>query len=136
MFQQFRLQLARFMEGRHGMDALSKTLLILSLVVMFVFRLIPKLQGVALFGLALFIYSIWRCLSRNQEKRYLENIRFTNIKEALRSERSVAKMRLSDRNTHRYFRCPICGTWLRVPKGKGTIKISCPHCGGSIIKKT
>ena len=41
-----------------------------------------------------------------------------------------------DRKTHRYFRCPQCRATVRVPKGKGQIRITCPHCKHQFIKKT
>lgn len=36
---------------------------------------------------------------------------------------------------HKVLRCPGCGEKLRVPKGKGKIKIKCPHCNTEFVKK-
>lgn len=35
-----------------------------------------------------------------------------------------------------FFMCEECGQRLTVPKGKGTLKITCPKCGHQIIKKS
>ena len=40
------------------------------------------------------------------------------------------------RKTHRYYKCQICKHWLRVPKGKGKIEITCPVCKYKIKRKT
>ena len=35
-----------------------------------------------------------------------------------------------------FYRCPSCRTLLRVPRGKGKIKLVCRKCGTSFIKTT
>ncbi len=40
------------------------------------------------------------------------------------------------RDTYRFYRCKQCKKMMRVPKGKGKIKITCPQCHSQIIKKT
>lgn len=30
--------------------------------------------------------------------------------------------------SHKIVTCPKCGSKLRVPRGKGTIKVTCPKC--------
>jgi transcription elongation factor Elf1 len=42
--------------------------------------------------------------------------------------------RIKDKE-HRYFKCPNCGQYLRVPKGKGKIHINC-RCGYTMYRKT
>ena len=37
---------------------------------------------------------------------------------------------------HKIFKCPQCKTYLRVPKGKGKILVTCANCGNKIEKKT
>ena len=37
---------------------------------------------------------------------------------------------------HRYFRCPNCGQYLRVPRGKGKINVTCRNCGASFEEKS
>lgn len=32
--------------------------------------------------------------------------------------------------------CPSCGNKLRIPKGKGKIRITCPHCKQQFIQQT
>ena len=52
-------------------------------------------------------------------------------REKLRKER-----RKEEEKTHAFFRCPQFGKELRVPKGKGKIKIRCPNCSHEFIRKS
>ena len=36
---------------------------------------------------------------------------------------------------HKYFFCPKCGQSVRVPKGAGKIRVTCPKCGEKFEKK-
>ena len=38
--------------------------------------------------------------------------------------------------THRFFKCPKCGQVVRTPKGKGTIRITCPKCRETFVRKS
>ena len=42
----------------------------------------------------------------------------------------------SQRKDYRFFKCPTCKQKVRVPKGKGKIKIHCPRCHNDFIKKS
>ena len=46
------------------------------------------------------------------------------------------KMEFSQRNTYRFFKFDKCGQKVRVPKGRGTIEITCPKCVNHFIKKS
>ena len=35
----------------------------------------------------------------------------------------------ANRNTRAYVRCPYCHTEFALPKGKGKLRATCPHCG-------
>lgn len=37
---------------------------------------------------------------------------------------------------HKIYKCPNCKTYLRVPRGKGKILITCNSCGHKFNKKT
>mgnify|MGYP002625827682 CR=1 FL=1 len=40
--------------------------------------------------------------------------------------------RLKDKE-HKYFRCPKCRQTVRVPKGKGRVRITCKSCGNASL---
>lgn len=40
------------------------------------------------------------------------------------------------RKDYKFFTCPYCRAMLRVPRGRGKIKIVCKKCGSSFIGKS
>lgn len=46
------------------------------------------------------------------------------------------KNRFRQRREYRFFRCPQCSVTTRVPRGKGKIRIICPRCGNSFVRRT
>lgn len=127
--------LRRLMAGRYGMDQLSIALLILYLPL----SLIVQFSGVRpleIVALAPLVLSYFRILSRNIAKRHEENRKFLLWWYPIQNWVSRKIHRIKDRRAQRYFKCPHCKQTVRVPKGKGEIRITCPKCRIEFIKKT
>lgn len=118
----------RFLQGRHGIDELSKTILIAGMVT---YLLGGILQNGLLLTLAMMgmIYAIYRALSRNEWDRNEEKRKFNRYIK-------LWKVKYQERKTSRIFMCKGCGRMIRVPKGKGKIQVTCPTCGRKTIIKT
>jgi len=127
-----------FMRGRYGADQLGRFLSVVSLIIFFVGMIIGNTLGRVLWYLAIacLIYTYYRMFSRNTYKRYQENLKYLQWKNHIMSWFRRQKDMLTQRKTHRFFKCSQCGITVRVPKGKGKIKITCPKCGNTFIKKT
>ena len=127
--------------GRQGMDELSKALFWSGLGVFALAVLVAMLGVTGLAGLlqcfAIFavIYAFIRAFSRNLMQRERENYAFLSWKAKKRGQRDAAKERRRQSKDYRFFKCPGCHTWLRVPKGKGKIHIKC-KCGYMLYRKT
>lgn len=127
-----RERLRYVMAGRYGVDSFSKFLVILALILALANFYFRSFLGVLSFILLVFVYV--RAFSRDFARRTSENARFmTWFSPIIRAYRDVLT-RLKDRN-HRYLRCPNCKKGLRVPRGKGKIRITCPQCRESFEKK-
>lgn len=133
-----------FMEGRYGLDQLGFALILLGCLVtmlLSLFRLtfyasdFYRFQLYRLPGAVLLFLAAWRVLSRNFEKRRQENAHFLKLFSPLLQKARVWWTHQSDR-THRYFSCPTCRRTLRVPKNRGKIEITCPHCGRKFKRRT
>jgi predicted RNA-binding Zn-ribbon protein involved in translation (DUF1610 family) len=115
------------MTGRYGVDDLSKFTLGLTLV----FVVLSFLFGGWLFfllGVAGLVLTYYRMLSRDFAKRSEENAKFLSMTEGIRKKLRIMKKRFDGRKDYRFFKCPDCGQEVRVPKGRGRIRITCPKC--------
>ena len=70
------------------------------------------------------------------QARAAENYRYFVCKNKVLGWFRRGKARWQDRKTHRYFRCPQCRATVRVPRGKGKIRITCPKCKHQFVKKS
>ncbi len=132
-------KLMSFMRGRYGMDQLGKFILVICCILLVVALLTSRTVVGPIFyflALALLIYSYVRMFSRKIDKRYRENMVYMSFRYRFTSRWARAKAQASQRKTHRFFKCPSCGTTVRVPKNKGKIRITCPKCKQSFIKTT
>lgn len=135
-----REKLAKFMTGRYGPDALFRAQIGLALVLELVSLLLRRSSGLYHLlndvALVLMLWAVWRAMSRNVQKRYLENLRFLEIFGRVKRQSRMNQEKFSQRKDYKFFVCPTCKTNLRVPKGKGEIYITCAKCGNRFRGKT
>ena len=138
-------RLRKFMEGRYGADELNRfltvcgwVLLLIGFVLSGIDNKVTLIVGSVLVTLswALLIYSLFRTFSKRTQARASENYRYFVCKNKVLGWFRRRKARWQDRKTHRYFRCPQCRATVRVPKGKGKIRITCPKCRHQFVKKS
>lgn len=122
------------MYGRYGNDQLGMFLLALYLILT-VLSGLPHMDFLSWLALGALILGLYRMLSRQFERRRAENAYFlTAAGPAIRwwkMQRTIHRDK-----EHRYFRCPNCGKYLRVPRGKGRITVSCRNCGVSFEERS
>ena len=133
-----REKLARFMAGRNGVDQLGRAISV-AVLVLFLISLLTRDRLSSVFFLltvAGIVYMYFRVLSRNTAKRRAENYAYLSRTASIRSYFRSLGERWRQRRDYKFFRCPQCRTLLRVPRGKGKIKIVCRKCGNSFIRST
>lgn len=134
-WQKIKMSLARFMQGRHGPDNLSTFTLIAGLVT----SLLGSFTGIGLFsllGLGLYICTMFRMLSRNNDKRIAENRKYIELTSGWKSKSSQFMKRMKNRRDYKYFKCPNCKVLLRLKRGMGEKEITCVRCGHHFKQKT
>ena len=126
--------LRRLMYGRYGGDQLSVFLVAVCLV-LYIVSSILHLSVLSWVALAVLIWDVYRMMSRQIDKRRAENAKFLQMAGPVirwfKMRRTIARDK-----EHRYFRCPNCGQYLRVPRGKGKINVNCRNCGISFEERS
>lgn len=135
MLEELRRKLTIWMQGRYGIDELTKMLNILGIVLLLL-SLIRPLRFLSLAALVLIGFNLFRMTSRNIPKRLEERQKYLLFVSRIRPFFTVIQLNIKDRGTHKYFLCKDCRKVLRVPKGKGRIEIRCPECGKKLIRNT
>lgn len=134
-----RERLARFMQGRYGVDQFSNFLTITALVLLVIEFFVPfayMRSGLNSLAVLLIVFSYYRILSRDHYKRYAENERYMKYYNRFRLFFARKQSHMKQRKTHRIFKCPSCKQAIRIPKGKGKIAITCPKCRTEFIRRS
>ncbi len=156
----WKMMLYRFMQGRYGNDQFSQFLMIAGLVLLIASNFL-RMGLVHTLAWVLLIYAYFRVMSRNIGKRQQENFKFLQMKAKFlgrktagngtggwkqkRAQKQYAKQQQTDYSQYQqeadvenynYYRCRNCGQVVRVPKGKGTVKITCPECKNTFTDRT
>ena len=134
-----REKIEKWMSGRNGMDELARaeSILVLIPLLLSIFVrhwLVSLLLMVLVIGLWVHIY--FRMFSRNTLKRSDENQRFLDARYLMTIKWHRRKQRFAQRKTHRFFHCPYCRQELRVPRGVGRIRITCPKCRSEFVRRS
>lgn len=125
--------LRNFMYGRYGNDSFGNFLFGLYLA-LFVFSLFfPKLT---LLCYVVMFYCFYRMFSKQYYKRRAENDLYLQKTAKIRKFINRQKNKWKYRKTHKYLKCPTCHQYLRVPKGKGEITVTCPNCHQQFDQRT
>ena len=134
----------RMMSGRYGADQFGLFLSVSS-VVLLVFSFLCGLskRGKGRLSTLFFcaamgalIYCTIRLFSRDFDRRRTENRRFLEQSWKARDWAGLQKTRYDQRKDYIFFSCPDCHQTMRVPRGKGKIRITCRRCGYTFERKT
>ncbi len=127
----------KLFKGRYGMSKLSMVFIVLgfiSIVYSILIGLSWRYSPGLLTGVILIAYGFWRCMSKKIYKRQAEDRAFDIIIYKIKGMWYRVKVRLGivnrpkrDKN-YKIIKCPICNQKMRVPKGKGLIRITCKKC--------
>ena len=133
---------SRFLRGRYGPDELGRFLSVLGVAAV-ILTILARLLGSGFFSAVFSLLAVlsvgwcyWRILSRNFARRQAENLAYRSARQRLGDWLCLQKDCFSQRKEYAFFRCPGCGRTVRVPKGKGRLRITCRHCGYTFEKKT
>jgi predicted RNA-binding Zn-ribbon protein involved in translation (DUF1610 family) len=155
-FRNLSSKMESAMIGRNGTDKLGAISLVISIVLLVIYNFLPSLILMILVW-AFLIYSVFRTWSKNVQARRAEQAKFDELWDKVfhrggsssgagRSShrqagsgttRTTRPSRNSKASTNKViFSCDNCGQSLSVPKGRGTLKVTCPKCGRTTVIKS
>lgn len=120
-------RLANWMRGRNGADELGNSVVALSVILLLI-NLFAHTRVLSLIALVLAIYACWRMSSTAVAQRQAENRAFLKAigpaANLIRNPRETVQ----EQHDFKHLTCPECGQQMRVPRGKGKMRVTCPKC--------
>lgn len=148
-FANLNEKMQNFMAGRNGADKLARWTLGASIIVLLVNMFLPNVV-LSMLSYALLFYCVYRMFSSNVVARRQENEKFEQFLGRFSRGRSgssggqgasgkprggagsggagASGTSASSDRQKLTFACEKCGQSLSVPKGRGTLKVTCPKC--------
>ena len=100
----------RFMQGRYGVDAFARFTMGVALVAIILSSFFSNGSRIGAlldtFGLLVLLYTYYRMLSRDIQKRYRENEKYLAATAKLRQRFNREKSMMNQRKTHHIYSCP------------------------------
>lgn len=115
----------KLMYGRYGSDQLSFFLLVVYIVLILLSGL-PHLEALSWLALAVLLWDLFRMFSRRIDRRRRRTPGFWLWPDPPYAGCGCAVPSAGTRSTAT-SKCPNCGQYLRVPRGKGKITVNCPQ---------
>ena len=123
----------RYMKGIYGFDQLGGVLLVAAAVAL------ALAGGGNIFwwivALLLVGWGCFRAFSQHHEARAAENEKFLALVDKVVTWFKGLFNRADSSGTKAYVTCPYCHKQYALPKGKGTLRATCPHCGEKSVHK-
>jgi DNA-directed RNA polymerase subunit RPC12/RpoP len=126
--KKWKEKITRFLRGRYGLDELGKVIFMIG-IILYVLGVLLQNSVIAFLSMVALLIFAGRALSGEHWDRADENRKY-------QSYVKLWKLRYENRANARIYLCPQCGRYIRVPKGKGKIQITCPGCGNKMIQNT
>ncbi|WP_297812092.1 hypothetical protein [uncultured Finegoldia sp.] len=131
-----RDKIINYLRKVYGVDFFSKTMIFLALIISLI-NLKFKNRTLEIIAMFLIVYfGIFRVFSTNKYKRMIENQKFAKAVKPMTDFFEKYKMRAVNSKDKRYIKCPNCKKEMKIPRNKGKIRVTCPHCGHRFVKKS
>ena len=126
--QDWQRKVAEWMRGRRGPDDIAIFCIGLA-VLLVIINLFANVGLISLVALALIVYAIFRIQSKNLSARAKENENFLKAIGPARPWLQNPKAAAAEAKEYKHAKCSSCGQRVRVPRGKGKLRVTCPKCG-------
>lgn len=123
----FQKRIADWFKDRRGPEELANFCVVVALVLV-VINIFASQLWITIVALALVAYAVWRMCSKNVVGRAKENVTFLRMLGPVRPWVQDPSAAMSETRTYKHVKCPNCGQKIRLPRGKGNLRVTCPTC--------
>ena len=123
----FNRKIGNWMAGRNGVDALANASTFFA-IVFYALGLLSGVSSLIWIALVLLAYAFFRMTSKNIASRARENESFLASTGSFGSWFVNPSAAWHELRSYRHFKCPNCHQRVRIPRGKGKIRVTCPKC--------
>ena len=120
-------KVAEWLRGRQGPDDLAVFSVDLAVVIVLV-NVFARTGWLGWVALALVAYAMFRIQSRNLAARSRENAAFLKALGPARPWLQNPRAAWGELRAYKHVRCSSCKQKVRVPRGKGKLRVTCPRC--------
>lgn len=142
-------------QRKRGLDELNRALLIAGIAALlaglfFQYGTWPKIL-LTLIAVAALLFAAIRLFSANASRVYQQNMKYLTLVTAVRgffrgksggqqrphrAKKAKKNPTWSEIKHYKYLACPQCAQRLRVPRGKGKLRVTCTRCGNRFETKS
>ncbi len=123
----FQRKMANWMSGRQGPDDLAVFCVDVAAIVVII-NLFLNNRVLLTIAIVLIVYALFRMFSKNLYKRSQENASFLKALGPARPWFQNPKEAWAEHKAYKHAKCPQCKQRVRVPRNKGTLRVTCPKC--------
>lgn len=120
-------RLAEWSWGRNGADECSSVFTNCA-VLLVVINLFAHNTALSVVALLFLVYAGWRISSKDVLKRRAENAEFVRRLGPATAWLVNPFAAAREARQYKHLTCPSCGQRVRIPRGKGRVRITCPKC--------
>lgn len=120
-------RLLDWMRGRNGSDELGTCVVAVSFVLLLL-NFVTGVRWLSALALVAALYACWRISSTNIAARRAENAKFLSLLGPVAKRLPNRQAPAANAGDYAHLSCPHCGQRVRVPSGKGKIRVTCPSC--------
>lgn len=129
-------QIGDFLQGRNGLDELSLFLLEIAVILFVLNTLLFHQLLLSWLIRFLVVYIVFRCMSYNISARRKESYAVVSKLGVFRLCISQPLLFVKEVKDYKHLSCAQCHQHMRVPRGKGIIRVTCPKCNHTFESKS
>lgn len=125
--QEAQRRVTEWSRGRNGTDRLSMAVMNVA-VLLVVVDVVARTRWLSVIAMLLLAYAWFRITSKDIAARAAENARAMRAAGPVLSWLANPVAEAREARAYKHLSCPSCGQRVRIPRGKGKVRVTCPSC--------